>query len=73
MRVRLKVREVAKEKGMSKAKLGRVADIDVNTMKRIYRDPFTTITTPTLARLATALDVDPSELIEGAPDKTEEE
>ena len=68
MAVRLRVREVAKEKGISQGKLARSADIDTKTLQRIYRHPTSIITTETLDKLAKALGVDASELIESVPD-----
>lgn len=69
--IRLRVKEVAKEKGFSQGRLSRVANIDENTLKRIYRDPFAIITTETLNKLAKALGVPSSELIEDVPDDEE--
>jgi transcriptional regulator with XRE-family HTH domain len=65
--IRLKVKEVAKAKGISQLKLGRLADVDTGTMRRIYQNPYTSITLPVLDRIATALGVDASELIESVP------
>lgn len=62
--IRLRVKEVAQEKGMGQGKLQRRADMDVKTIRKIYRDPFVIITTETLDKLARALEVDPRELIE---------
>ena len=69
--IRLRVKEVAKEKGFSQGRLSRVANIDESTLKRIYRDPFAIITTETLDKLAKALGVPSSELIEDVPDDEE--
>ena len=55
--------------GFSQGRLSRVANIDENTLKRIYRDPYAIITTETLDKLARALGVPSSELIEDVPDK----
>lgn len=66
--IRLKVKEVAKAKGISQSRLGRMADIDVKTMRRIFTEPTTAVTTPTLDRIAKALRVDASVLIESVPD-----
>jgi DNA-binding Xre family transcriptional regulator len=52
--IRLRVKEVAKDKGFSQGRLSRVANIDENTLKRIYRDPYAIITTETLDKLARA-------------------
>ncbi len=65
--IRLRVKEVAQEKGFSQGRLSRVANIDENTLKRIYRDPYAIITTETLDKLAKALGVPASELIEDVP------
>lgn len=67
--IRLRVKEVAQEKGFSQGRLSRVANIDENTLKRIYRDPYAIITTETLNKLARALGVPSSELIEDVPDE----
>ena len=49
MAVRLRVKEVAKEKGISMGKLQRDADIAYNTIKRMFKDPYYVTTTETLA------------------------
>ena len=69
--IRLKVREIAQEKGVSQGRLARLADMDVKTLKRIYRFPTSEISTGTLDKLAKALGVDASELIESVPDDTD--
>ena len=66
--IRLKVKEVAAEKKMSMRKLAATAYIAYNTLRTIYRDPYRQVTTGTLDRLAKALGVDASELIESIPD-----
>ncbi|HVB20796.1 MAG TPA: helix-turn-helix transcriptional regulator [Ktedonobacteraceae bacterium] len=65
--VRLKVKEIAKEHGISQGRLSRISDVDIKTIKRIYRDPCTVVTTETLGKIAKALGIDASELIENAP------
>ena len=69
MAVRLRVKEVAKEKGMSMGKLHRQADVSYKTIKRIYSDPFYATTTITLGKLAKVLGVPPGELIEEVADE----
>ncbi len=68
MVVRLRVKEVAKEKGFSMGKLQRDADVAYNTVKRMFKDPYYITTTETLGKLARALGVSPGELIEEVPD-----
>ncbi|GER89671.1 hypothetical protein KDW_38330 [Dictyobacter vulcani] len=65
--LRLRVKEVAEEKGINIAKLARKADLDNRTVYRIVHDPFAEITTVTLGRLAEALEVSVKDLVEDAP------
>ncbi|QBD76423.1 XRE family transcriptional regulator [Ktedonosporobacter rubrisoli] len=67
--IRLRVKETAQEKSISQGKLQRRADVDIKTIRKIYRNPYTIITTETLAKLAKALGVPSSELIEDVPDE----
>lgn len=62
--IRLKVREEAERQGLNMAQLARKADIDQRTLRRIYRDPTQEISTVVLDKLARALDVSPSDLLE---------
>jgi len=64
---RLKVKEVAKAKGISQRQLFIRSGVDIKTIQRIYRNPHTVITVETLAKLADVLGVDVSELIESEP------
>ena len=66
--IRLKVQEVAEAKGISMRKLASTADIAYNTLRTIYRNPYRQVTSITLDKLARALKVDASELIESIPD-----
>jgi DNA-binding Xre family transcriptional regulator len=66
--IRLRVREVAQAKGITMAKLGRMADLNQRTMQAIYNDPYRDVAYSTLVKLAKALDVDVSELTEDLPD-----
>ncbi len=71
MRVRLRVKEVATTKGISMTKLHIKSEVAYNTIRRIFRDPYVEITTTTLGRLAEALEVPTSELIEDVPETKE--
>ena len=66
--IKLRVREVAQARGITMAKLGRMADLNQRTMQAIYNDPYRDVAYSTLAKLAKALDVDISELTEEVPD-----
>jgi transcriptional regulator with XRE-family HTH domain len=65
--IKLRVKEIAKAKGVSQSKLGRLADVDVKTMRRIFREPSSPVTTTILDRIAIALNVDVSLLLESDP------
>lgn len=67
--IRLKVKEVAAEKGIGQGKLSRLADIDIKTIRRIYQTPTLPISTETLDKIAKVLAVDASELLESIPDE----
>ena len=69
MRTRLKVREVAQEKGFSQRKLSMRSGVDMRTIQNIFHNPYKIVTTETLNKLATVLGVDASELIETVPDE----
>ena len=66
--IRLRVKEIARQKGMSMGKLSRVADVSYKTVKRLYDDPTYSATLPILERLARALGVPTADLIEDVPD-----
>jgi transcriptional regulator with XRE-family HTH domain len=65
--VRLRVKEIAESKGYNMSSLSRASDVSFNTIKRIFRDPYKEVTTTTLERIAKALGVPTSELIEDVP------
>jgi DNA-binding Xre family transcriptional regulator len=70
--IRLRVKEIAEQKGFNQSSLSRAADISFNTVKRIYRDPYKEVTTTTLERIAHALHVSIADLIEELPDPKQE-
>jgi DNA-binding Xre family transcriptional regulator len=54
---KLRVKELAEERGLNMTKLSNKSDISFNTMKAIFRDPYKPITTIHLEKLAKALEV----------------
>lgn len=66
--VRLRVREIAEEKGIGMNKLSRLADVNIKTIRRLYDDPLYSPTVNTLSKIAKALGVPTSVLIEDIPD-----
>ena len=63
--IRLKVKEIARSRGISQGRLSRMSDVNLTTIQLVWRKPTTAnITLYTLDKLAKALKVDASELIE---------
>lgn len=54
---RLRVKELAKEKGFSLGRLQREAGLSYNTVRDIYRDPYKEVKRSTLEKIAVALGV----------------
>jgi len=67
--VHLKIKDIAETKGISQRQLSLRSGVDINTVRRIYRHPYTIVTTETLDKIAKVLNVDVSELIESVPDE----
>ena len=70
--IRLKVREVAIEKGFSMSRLSREANMAYKTIQTIWRKPDHEVTTTTLDKLSKVLGVTPADLIEYVPNGKEE-
>jgi len=73
--IRLRVKELARQKGISQTRLGQLALIDTDRMRKIFRhgdSDHINLTLVVLDRLAKALEVDASELIESVPDPLQE-
>ncbi len=66
--MRLRVQEIAKEKGFTMGRLRRTSGVSHNTIRMIYRDPYRPVQSTTLDKLAAALGVDVSELVESSED-----
>jgi len=66
--IRLKIKEVAQQKGYSMSRLSRESNMAYKTIQTIWRDPYHEVTTTTLNKLARTLGVDPSDLIEYIPE-----
>ena len=65
---RLRVKEVAKEKGISMAKLSRMADLNYRTVQTIFHNPQHDVSFKTLDKIASVLGVSIIELIEDVPE-----
>ena len=69
MKTRLRVKEVANEKGISLTKLSQRSEVAYNTVRRLWREPYTDVTLSTLQRLANVLGVTVNDLIEQVLDE----
>ncbi len=67
MSTRIKLRELAKQRGIGERRVAKKADLDLSVVQRIYQNPYANITLATLEKLARALDVEPGELLELEP------
>jgi len=66
--IRLKIREVAEAKQISRTRLSRLADTNYKTINALWNDPYREVTTTTLDRIAKALSVPVTELLEQVED-----
>jgi DNA-binding Xre family transcriptional regulator len=66
--LRLRIKEVAQAKGISMTKLSQRSEVSYNTVKSLFRNPYRTVNTDVLERLAKVLDVSPLDLLEYMPD-----
>jgi DNA-binding Xre family transcriptional regulator len=60
--VRLRIKEVAQEKGFTQNSLSRATDISLNTIRKLWNKPYSGVTVETLYKIARVLKVDISEL-----------
>jgi DNA-binding Xre family transcriptional regulator len=68
MKVRVRLKEVADERGMSMTKISHRSEVAYGTIRRLVRDPYAEVTLSTLRRIAGALGCATCELIEDVPD-----
>jgi transcriptional regulator with XRE-family HTH domain len=65
--LRLKVKEIAVQKGYNQSTLSRASDVPINTIRRIWRNPYYEVRLTTLNRIASVLGVPTTELFEDVP------
>ncbi len=68
---RLKVKEVAESKGIGIAKLSRLADVSIISVRKMWRNPDYKPGLDTLEKIAKALGVRLEDLLEYTPDDGE--
>ena len=62
--LRLKVREIAEQKGYNQSTLSRASDVPINTIRRLWRDPYYEVRLATLNNIAKILGVPATDLFE---------
>lgn len=67
--LKLKVKEIALEKGFNQSTLSRAADIPIDTIRRIWRNPYYEVRLSTLNRIAAVLEVPATTLFEDVPER----
>lgn len=68
MKQRLKIREIAEQRGWTQSKLQRAADVNSRTMSGIWHDPYRKVTYEVLVKVARVLQVDITDLVEEEQD-----
>lgn len=66
--IRLRVRELAEERGITRTQLSRRADINYATINHIWNNPGHDVSIKLLEKIAAVLGVDISDLYETLPD-----
>jgi transcriptional regulator with XRE-family HTH domain len=67
---RLKVKELAEQRGITQSKLMRMADLNMKTVQGLYREPYRlNVAYLTLEKIAKALGVNIDELFEEVEDE----
>jgi len=66
--LRLRVKELAEERGYNMSSLSRASDVSFTTIKRFFRNPYSYANTDTLEKIALTLGVEVGDLIERVPD-----
>ena len=67
--LRLKVKEVAKGKGISMHKLSQTSLVSYNVIKSVFKQPTRTVNSYTINRIAKALGVPVTDIIEDVPEE----
>lgn len=69
---RLRVKEVAEERGFTMSRLSRVSDVSIQTMIHLCKQPYADATLSTLEKIALALGVEIGDLVERVPDTSDQ-
>ena len=66
--LRLRVKELAEERGYNMSTLSRASDVSFTTIKRYFKKPYSYATTDTLEKIALTLGVEVGDLVERVSD-----
>ncbi len=66
--LRLRVKELAEQRGYNMSTLSRASDVSFTTIKRYFRKPYSYANTDTLEKIALILGVEIGDLVERVPD-----
>ena len=67
--IRLRIKEVAEQKGVNMSQLSRRSAVSFSTINRLWINPYKPISTEILDKMATALQVSVHDLIEDVPEE----
>ncbi len=67
--LRLRIKEVMEERGITKTRLSRLADVNYKTLDGMLRDPYRDVEYKPLYKIAKVLGVGIGDLIEEVPDE----
>ena len=70
--LRLRVKELAEERGLNMSSLSRASDVSFSTIKRYFTKPYSRGLTETLEKIARALKVEVGDLVERVPDEPDQ-
>nr|HET6904178.1 helix-turn-helix transcriptional regulator [Ktedonobacteraceae bacterium] len=70
MTVRLRVKELAEQKGFNISTLSRKSDVSQNTIRRLWHDPYRHVEISVLEKIARVLGIPTGDLLEDVPDDT---
>lgn len=67
--IRLRVKELAEQRGISQNKLSHLAVLDIKVIRKMFQQPTSSFTTYALDKVARALGVTVNDLLESVPDE----
>ncbi len=72
MTVRLRVKELAEQRGFNISTLSRKSDVSQNTIRRLWHDPYRHVEISVLEKIARVLGIPTGDLLEDVPVDTKD-